>query len=118
MIHLGGSCCLSASTSLRPLFDLIDVGHNICEPGLFFFFLVAPDQSHAGDHRRSQVHEESCCVHALLYDPDGTSTSGKHNVLVLPSATRTASAPVMYVNFEAQSHGLNTRCLRFVVPVA
>src|SRR5438105_12199110 len=45
--------------------------------------------------------------------PVGPPTSGHLDVSVLPSATTTASAPTT-TTFGAQSHGLPTRCLRFV----
>ena len=56
------------------------------------------------------------CVHALLSDPGGTSAPGHLGASVLPSAIFTTSAPTI-TPYEAQSHGLHTRCLRSVATV-
>ena len=69
-----------------------------------------------GGGRASQVPGEPHCAHALLSDPGGTSAPGLLSASVLPSANFTASAPTI-TPFEAQSHGLHTRCLRFVAAV-
>jgi hypothetical protein len=69
-----------------------------------------------GDGRLSQVPGEPHYRHALLFDPGGTSTPGLLDASVLPSATTTASAPTT-ATFGAHSHGLPTRCLRFVTRV-
>jgi hypothetical protein len=61
-------------------------------------------------------------VHALLSDPGGTAVSGHSgpalllDAAMLPSAFSTTSAPTTR-NFEAQSHGLHTCCLRFAATV-
>jgi len=69
-----------------------------------------------GGGRASQVPGEPHCAHALLSDPGGTSAPGHLSASVLPSAIFTTSAPTI-TPFEAQSHGLHTRCLRFVTAV-
>jgi hypothetical protein len=69
-----------------------------------------------GGGRASQVPGEPHCAHALLSDPGGTSAPGHLGASVLPSANFTTSAPTI-TPFEAPSHGLHTRCLRFVTTV-
>jgi hypothetical protein len=64
----------------------------------------------------SQVPGEPYCEHAPLSDPGGTSAPGLLGASVLPSAIFTTSAPTI-TPCEAQSHGLLTRCLRFVTTV-
>src|SRR5207302_10053663 len=52
----------------------------------------------------------------LLFDPGGTSAPGLLDASVLPSVATTTSAPTT-TTFGAQSHGLFTRCLRFVTTI-
>jgi hypothetical protein len=73
-------------------------------------------RSTRGDGRTSQVPGEPRCAHALLFDPGGTSAPGHLGASVLPSAATTTSAPTT-TTFGAPSHGLLTRCLRFVTTI-
>jgi hypothetical protein len=70
-----------------------------------------------GDSRASQVPGEPHCGHALLFDPGGTSAPGHFGASVLPSAFRDNVGSHNVHSSGAQSHGLPTRCLRFVIAV-
>jgi hypothetical protein len=58
-------------------------------------------------------------MHALLSDPDEAAVPGHSGeallvgTAMLPSAVSTTSALATLFYFEAQSHGLHARCLRF-----
>ena len=60
---------------------------------------------------------EPSCAYALLYDPGGTDAPGHYDAPTRPPYCPTTRAPACNVSFEAQSHGLSTRCLRFAAPV-
>lgn len=45
--------------------------------------------------------------------PVGPYVPSHSGTMVLPSTNKTVSAPTLEINFEAQLHGLHTRCLRF-----
>jgi hypothetical protein len=62
----------------------------------------------------SQVPGESFGAYALLYDPGGIDSSGHYDVADLAPVLSTTKAPTTKLAFGAQSHGLCTRCLRFV----
>jgi hypothetical protein len=66
-----------------------------------------------GGDRTSQVPGGPRCERALLSDPGGTSALGRYRASMLSSTNWKASTPTTNTNFEAQSHGLFTRCLRF-----
>ncbi len=80
----------------------------------------------SGDDKASQVPGGSVRTHALLFDPGGPNAPGpmvEPEALILtrpcglPLLER-ASTPAKTVGFEAQSHGLRARCLRFAARVA
>jgi hypothetical protein len=66
-----------------------------------------------GGDRTSQVPGGPHCKRALLFDPGGTLALGHCRALVLSSAIRDDVDSHDSQNFEAQSHGPPTRCLRF-----
>jgi len=82
-------------------------------------FTLATPQSHftTGNDRVSQVPGEPFCAYAVLSDPGRTGCSRPIRCIGMASVHRTTKAPTRG-NFGAQSHGLNTRCLRFVRWVA
>ena len=67
-----------------------------------------------GGDRTSQVPGGPRCERALLSDPGGTSALGRYRASMLSSTNWKVSTPTTNTNFGAQSHGLPTRCLRFV----
>jgi len=71
-----------------------------------------------GDDRISQVPGGPHYERALLFDPGGTVALGHCRASVLPSATFDDVDSHQFQNFEAQSHGPFTRCLRFAGWVA
>src|SRR6476646_1960766 len=58
-----------------------------------------------------------CCVPPSL-TPVGGRTLAQSRPTLLPSPMRRGSAPTNTLNFEAQSRGPLTRCLRFGMEVA
>jgi hypothetical protein len=71
-----------------------------------------------GDDRTSQVPGEPHCERAMLFDPGGTSALGHCRASVLSSAIWDDVDSHDLLNFEAQSHGPLTHCLRFAGWVA
>lgn len=67
-----------------------------------------------GDGRFSQVPGKPHCGHALLFDPGGAARARPYSAAVLPSVHAKNVGPRDNNSFVAQSHGLSTRCLRFV----
>jgi len=63
-----------------------------------------------GNGRTSQVPGEPCCVYALFSDPGGPTHQATYGTQTRPP--HTLRRPTR-VNFGAQSHGLDTSCLRF-----
>ena len=70
-----------------------------------------------GDDRASQVPEEPSCAFALLSDPGRIRRTRPSTVDGRGSRAIDHESSDEEC-FEAQSHGFNTRCLRFVGPVA
>jgi hypothetical protein len=62
----------------------------------------------------SQVPGGPRCERALLSERGGTSALRRYRASMLSSTNWKASTPTTNTNFGAQSHGLITRCLRFV----
>jgi len=71
-----------------------------------------------GGGRTSQVPGGPHCERALLCDPGGTSALGHCHASVLSSAIWDDVDSHDLINFEAQSHGPLTHCLRFAGWVA
>ena len=63
----------------------------------------------------SQVPREPHCAFALLLDSAGASMPSLDGISVLPPNRQTRRASG-FSSFEAQSHSLSTRCLRFMPP--
>src|SRR3974390_2732297 len=76
-----------------------------------------PAGNHDGNGRVSQVPERPSCPYALFLDPGGTETPGHCGVSTWPPLVSTTEAPAIKY-FEARSHGIGTRCLRFAVEVS
>jgi hypothetical protein len=70
-----------------------------------------------GERRASQVPGEPRCVYAMFSDPGGTEPPGLTVIQRGPRDVQDEGSPRVYRDLGAQSHGLDTRCLRFVVVV-
>jgi hypothetical protein len=68
-----------------------------------------------GQKRTFQRHKYRSLI-ALLSDPGGTSMPSHCGISMRPSPFIERRLP-RYGHFEAQSHGLHARCLRFAAPV-
>src|SRR5207302_1714220 len=64
--------------------------------------------------RASQVLGESSCAFALLSDPGRTDSTGHTTKSARPPLCPQRTLPQLNQSFGAPSHGLDTRCLRFV----
>ena len=78
---------------------------------------VTPFRIQGGDDRASHVPGEPPCAYALLYDPGGTDASGHSTRRRGPRLAPRQGLTTCNLYFEAQSHSLGTRCLRFAAPV-
>ena len=90
---------------------------NACGPGRIGHPGAPYPGVSCGNDRASHVPGEPHCAYALLSDPGGTDASGHYDASTRPPCRTTTKAPACNVSFEAQSHGLGTRCLRFAAPV-
>jgi len=79
-------------TTLRSLFTPVAVERYLPQAWGFYPGLPIPAIQ---DWRRQGLPGSwgTPCAHALLSDPDGTSTPGHHGASVLPSVSLTTSAP-------------------------
>ena len=71
-----------------------------------------------GDDRTSQVPGEPSCVYALLSDPGRTGDIRPYDAPTRPPLCKRRRLPTTKAVFGAQSHGLDTRCLRFARCIA
>ena len=71
-----------------------------------------------GNDRTSQVPGESSCAFALFFDPGRTDSSGHTTESARPPYWQRRRLLANLGSFEAQSHGLCTRCLRFALGIA
>jgi hypothetical protein len=65
----------------------------------------------------SPVPREPPCAYALLSDPGRIGPTTPLRWVEVAPAAMTTQAPATWPAFEAPSHGLCTRCLRFVPPL-
>src|SRR5262249_878708 len=78
--------------------------------------LAAPRQKlRKGNDGISQVPGESSCAYAMFFDPGRTDFARTYGGVGAAPVLTTTKAPTNLGTFEAQSHGLCTRCLRFAL---
>jgi hypothetical protein len=71
-----------------------------------------------GNDGTSQVPGESSCAYALFFDPGRTDFARTYSGVDAAPMLTTTKSPANLGTFEAQSHGLCTRCLRFALGIA
>lgn len=107
-LWIGGTACAPV--------DSLPAGTGAAPVGLGLVSR-SPPASSSGNGRASHVPGRPFCVFALLSDPGRTLASGHQRCSGAAPATSRTRAPAKDTNFEARSHGFNTRCLRFAAPV-
>jgi hypothetical protein len=102
----GGTACAAARFAPadcgRPRPRAWIFGHPESSPACFF----------GGDGRASQVPGGTLWTYAVLFDPGRALAPGHCGARVLSPVTQ-RGRPQRDVHFEARSHGLRPRCLRF-----
>jgi hypothetical protein len=114
--HLAALRCLRlAIPSFRPLFVPASSGRELRIHQEFWVPGLQPAVNDGND-RVSQVPEPPSCPCALFFDPGRTEHARPlRRVDAAPACVYNGGSRKEY--FEAQSHGIGTRCLRFAVRV-